>query len=105
MSSKSTILGGGITVDLDAITRNWKALDTVAANALTGAVLKADAYGMGAAAVGQTLFMAGARFFFVATPDEGVALRAARGIPRAAATAAVHGMACPERPVLPGCEV
>ena len=77
MSSKSTILGGGITVDLDAITRNWKALDTVAANALTGAVLKADAYGMGAAAVGQTLFLAGARFFFVATPDEGVALRAA----------------------------
>ncbi|WP_127145816.1 alanine racemase [Pelagibacterium montanilacus] len=72
-----TLLGGGITVDLDAIARNWRALDTVASSALTAAVLKADAYGTGARAVGRTLYKAGARFFFVATPDEGVHLRAA----------------------------
>ena len=102
MTNSKTILGGGITVDLDAIVRNWKALDTVSGKALTGAVLKADAYGMGAAAVGQALYKAGARFFFVATPDEGVALRKAIPkafifvldglVPRTAADYAAHGL-------------
>ena len=77
MSSSTTILGGGITIDLEAIVRNWKALDTISGKALTGAVLKADAYGTGARVVGRALYKAGARFFFVATPDEGVALRKA----------------------------
>lgn len=102
MSGTSTLLGGGITVDLGAIVRNWKALDTVAANALTGAVLKADAYGTGAEAVGRALYHAGAKFFFVATPDEGVALRKAVPkslifvldglVPRTAKDYAVHGL-------------
>ncbi|MCD7059765.1 alanine racemase [Pelagibacterium xiamenense] len=77
MIRNSTLLGGGIEIDLDAITRNWRALDAVAANALTGAVLKADAYGTGIKTVSRTLFKAGARFFFVATPDEGLSLKAA----------------------------
>ncbi|WP_196258914.1 alanine racemase [Pelagibacterium limicola] len=81
MATNQTILGGGITVDLGAITRNWKALDKVSGGALTAAVVKADAYGLGLEAVSRTLYKAGARFFFVATPDEGVALRAA--LPRA----------------------
>ncbi len=75
--SSTTLLGGGITIDLGAIVRNWTALDTIVGKALTGAVLKADAYGTGATAVGRALYQAGARFFFVATPDEGVALRKA----------------------------
>lgn len=77
MIRNSTLLGGGIEIDLEAIARNWRALDTVAADALTGAVVKADAYGMGIKAVSRTLYRAGARFFFVATPDEGLALKAA----------------------------
>lgn len=81
MTINSTILGGGISVDLDAITRNWKAIDTISGQALTAAVVKADAYGLGLKPVSRTLYQAGARFFFVATPDEGVALRAA--LPRA----------------------
>ncbi|WP_116653668.1 alanine racemase [Pelagibacterium sediminicola] len=81
MTTNSTLLGGGISVDLDAITRNWKAIDTISGQALTAAVVKADAYGLGLRAVSRTLYQAGARFFFVATPDEGVALRAA--LPRA----------------------
>lgn len=102
MSGKTTILGGGITIDLGAIVRNWKALDTVSGKALTGAVLKADAYGTGASAVGRALYGAGARFFFVATPDEGVALRAVLPnafifildglVPRTASDYAAHGL-------------
>lgn len=102
MSSSTTILGGGITIDLEAIVRNWKALDTISGSALTGAVLKADAYGTGATAVGRALYKAGARFFFVATPDEGVALRKAVPnalifvldglVPRTSADYAAHGL-------------
>lgn len=68
---------GRLTIDLGAIARNWKGLDRISANALTGAVVKADAYGCGMLPVAQTLSRAGAQFFFVATPDEGIALRAA----------------------------
>ncbi|HWJ87842.1 MAG TPA: alanine racemase [Pelagibacterium sp.] len=102
MTGSKTILGGGITIDLGAITRNWKALDTIAGQALTGAVLKADAYGTGADVVGRALYQAGARFFFVATPDEGVSLRRALPqahifvldglVPRTAADYAAHNL-------------
>lgn len=70
-------LSGRLTVDLGAIQRNWRALDQVSKGALTGAVVKADAYGTGLAHTGQALSEAGAQFFFVATLDEGIALRAA----------------------------
>jgi alanine racemase len=69
-------LGGRLVVDLNALMRNWRALDTVSANALTAAVVKADAYGCGIVECSRSLFAAGARFFFVATPDEGLAVRA-----------------------------
>lgn len=70
-------LGGQLSIDLGALARNWRALDKVSAGALTGAVVKADAYGTGITAASKALFSAGARFFFVATPDEGMAVRAA----------------------------
>jgi len=70
-------LGGQLSIDLGALARNWRALDKVSAGALTGAVVKADAYGTGITAASKALFAAGARFFFVATPDEGMAVRAA----------------------------
>ena len=57
---------------------NWRAIGArLAAGAAAGAVVKADAYGLGALPVGQALANAGCRRFFVATPDEGIALRAA----------------------------
>lgn len=62
-------------VDLAAIARNWKGLDVVSATALTSAVVKADAYGCGLVGVGLALNKAGANFFFVATPEEGLVLR------------------------------
>ncbi|MGV8832199.1 MAG: alanine racemase [Devosia sp.] len=70
-------LGGLLSIDLGALARNWRALDKVSAGALTGAVVKADAYGTGVTMASKALHAAGARFFFVATPDEGMAVRAA----------------------------
>lgn len=70
-------LGGQLSIDLGALARNWRALDKVSAGALTAAVVKADAYGVGIEMASKALHAAGARFFFVATPDEGMAVRAA----------------------------
>lgn len=70
-------LGGQLSIDLGALARNWRALDQVSAGALTAAVVKADAYGTGVTMASKALYAAGARFFFVATPDEGMAVRAA----------------------------
>jgi len=70
-------LGGQLSIDLGALARNWRALDKVSAGALTAAVVKADAYGTGIEMASKALHAAGARFFFVATPDEGLAVRAA----------------------------
>ncbi len=70
-------LGGQLSIDLGALARNWRALDKVSAGALTGAVVKADAYGTGITMASKALYAAGARFFFTATPDEGMAVRAA----------------------------
>jgi alanine racemase len=73
----ATGYGPRLTVDLGALVRNWQALDKVSAGALTGAVVKADAYGTGLNAASKAFYSAGARFFFVATPDEALAVRAA----------------------------
>lgn len=73
----ATGYGGRLTVDLGALKRNWQALDKVSKGALTGAVVKADAYGTGIAQSSKAFYEAGARFFFAATPDEGIAVRAA----------------------------
>ncbi|KIN61361.1 Alanine racemase [Sulfitobacter noctilucae] len=67
-----------LTIDLNAITANWAALDRMT-ECETAAVVKADAYGLGVAKVGQALAKAGARLFFVAVAEEGIALRRALG--------------------------
>jgi alanine racemase len=69
-----------LTIDLDAIAANWRALDSLSPPATqTGAVVKADAYGVGAARVALALAQAGARRFFVADAREGAELRRALG--------------------------
>ncbi len=67
-----------LTIDLDALTANWRALDAMAAGR-TGAVVKADAYGLGAERVARALARAGVRHFFVAIAEEGAALRRVLG--------------------------
>jgi alanine racemase len=61
-----------LTIDLSAIVANWRFLH---AKQPAGAVVKADGYGLGARPVAAALHAAGCRDFFVATPDEAVALR------------------------------
>jgi alanine racemase len=69
-----------LTIDLDAIVANWRALDAAsAAHVETGATIKADAYGLGVAPVARALAGAGVRKFFVALAEEGAALRTALG--------------------------
>ena len=69
-----------LSVDLEAIVANWQALDALTAPSCeTAAVVKANAYGCGAEAVGRALARAGVRTFFVALPSEGVRLRTAIG--------------------------
>ncbi|GBD43132.1 Alanine racemase, biosynthetic [bacterium HR40] len=65
-----------LIVDLAAIAANWRRLAVAGAPAETAAVVKADAYGLGLAAVAPTLARAGCRHFFVARLEEGIALRA-----------------------------
>ncbi|PID37166.1 MAG: alanine racemase [Rhodobacterales bacterium] len=71
---------GRLTIDLDAIAANWRALDAVSgAGVQTAAVVKADAYGLGVGPVARVLAAAGARRFFVAAAEEGAAVRDALG--------------------------
>ncbi|SMC73774.1 alanine racemase [Primorskyibacter flagellatus] len=63
-----------LTIDLGALVANWQALNALS-GCETGAVVKADAYGLGAERVAPALAAAGARCFFVALAEEGAALR------------------------------
>ena len=72
---------GTLTIDLDAIAANWQALDRMSgAQVQTAAVVKADAYGLGAARVARALAQAGARRFFVACAEEGAVVRQSLGL-------------------------
>ncbi len=68
-----------LTIDLDAIAANFATLKAQAGPAEAAPVLKADAYGMGAASVALRLWAEGARTFFVARLGEGEALRSDLG--------------------------
>lgn len=70
-----TTAGLRLTIDLGAIVENWRDLARRSGRARTAAVLKADAYGLGTEDVGEALYLAGARDFFVATAEEGATLR------------------------------
>ncbi len=67
--------GGSLFIDLGAVAANWRTLAGIAHPAECAAVVKADAYGLGIAAVAPVLAAAGCRSFFVAHLDEGIVLR------------------------------
>ncbi len=69
---------GRLHVDLAALAANYRAFSSAAeaSGATAGGVVKADAYGLGAASVAATLYSEGCAEFFVATVEEGAALRA-----------------------------
>jgi alanine racemase len=66
-----------LTIDLAAITANWRLLGARFTGQECAAVVKADAYGLGMAPVATALMEAGCHTFFVATLEEALALRAA----------------------------
>ena len=66
----------GLQIDISAISANYSALAAKAPGARAAAVVKADAYGLGAARIAPALYQAGARDFFVALAAEGQAIRA-----------------------------
>ncbi len=80
---------GVITVDLAQVRLNWHALARHVAPAECAAVVKADAYGLGAAHVISTLLDAGCRSFFVATLEEA---RSARALAPGAAIYILDGL-------------
>ncbi|MGE0718443.1 MAG: alanine racemase, partial [Alphaproteobacteria bacterium] len=85
-----TLAGAVLTVDRGAIAANYGLLRARLVGAECAAVVKADAYGLGAAEVAPTLARAGARWFFVAHLQEGVALRAV--LPADARIAVLNGI-------------
>lgn len=96
---------GYLDIDLGALRRNYRKLSALLAPARAAAVVKADAYGLGAVAVSQALYSEGCRHFFVAHFIEATRLR-----PSLAADAAVFVLggllpgsetACAESNIIP----
>ena len=98
--------GGILTIDLGALADNWRLIRDRGRGAECGAVVKADAYGLGIERAVPALSRAGCRNFFVAHVDEGRRVRAVAPdaiiyilnglLPGAAAVFAAHDL----RPVL-----
>jgi alanine racemase len=65
-----------LTVDLDALAKNWLSLSKRTRGVECAAVVKADAYGIGLAPAAKKLLAAGCESFFVAHLGEAEALRA-----------------------------
>jgi alanine racemase len=81
---------GRVTIDLEALAENWRELARRAAPGRSGAVVKADAYGIGLDKAGPALWSAGARVFFVAQFGEGLAAR--RILPKEAVIYVLNGL-------------
>ncbi|EJF89347.1 alanine racemase [Bartonella tamiae] len=82
--------GAIATIDLDAIAHNYQLLCKKIAPAQCSAVVKADAYGLGAANVAHILYKAGCRIFFVAQLNEGRDLK--KVLPQDAIIAILNGL-------------
>ena len=62
-------------IDLDALVANWRAIAAAVVPAKAAAVVKSDAYGIGALPVVRALAAAGCRHFFVAQLSEAIKLK------------------------------
>jgi alanine racemase len=67
-------VSGRLQIDLTALAHNYQVLHGGRPETLS-AVVKADAYGLGANQIAETLWQQGCREFFVAQASEGVTLR------------------------------
>jgi alanine racemase len=69
------LAGGRLTIDIAALAANYRLLCRLSGNARAAGVVKANAYGLGIDVVAPALSAAGCEDFFVALPEEGLALR------------------------------
>lgn len=92
--AESARAGAWLSVSLGGIADNYALVSALGAGAECAAVVKADAYGVGAERVAPVLAACGAKIFFVAHLDEGIALRTT--LPEARIFV-LHGF-------MPGCE-
>jgi alanine racemase len=90
ISSLPDLSGATLTVDLGVIGDNYRALRHRLGGTACAAVLKADAYGLGADRIAPVLAAAGCRQFFVAHLEEGIALRP--HVPETAEIFVLHGL-------------
>nr|WP_245307473.1 alanine racemase [Rhizobium altiplani] len=81
---------GYLTIDLGALGRNYLALSHRAGPNGAAAVVKADAYGLGAERVAKTVYERGCRHFFVAQFMEAAKLRPA--LPQDASILVLNGL-------------
>src|SRR5688572_3783707 len=81
-----------LTIDLNALVTNYRTFSRMVTPAECSGVVKADAYGLGAIKVSETLYQAGCRRFYVAVMEEGIELRKA-GLADDAIITVLHGIA------------
>ncbi|HEV7322395.1 MAG TPA: alanine racemase [Ensifer sp.] len=74
-TARASGASGYLTIDLAALARNYDKLSGEVAPARAAAVVKADAYGLGAGHIAAKLYAQGCRDFFVAQFVEAVRLR------------------------------
>jgi alanine racemase len=79
-----------LRIDLGALADNWRELARRAAPGRCAAVVKANAYGIGLSEAAPALWGAGARVFFVAHLNEGIAAR--RALPAEAQIYVLNGL-------------
>jgi len=73
------VAGAVLRIDLAALAANYRLIQRQAGTAEVAAVVKADAYGLGAAQVATALATAGCREYFVAQLSEAITLRRVLG--------------------------
>lgn len=101
----ATGAGGYLTLNLSALRANYLMLQQQAGQARVSAVVKADAYGVGADKVTPMLYKAGCRDFFVAHACEAFTLRSL--LPADAALYVLNGLmpgaetACADQNIIP----
>ncbi|HWV61218.1 MAG TPA: alanine racemase [Sphingopyxis sp.] len=97
--------GGRLRIDLDTIAANYRIMSERVAPAEVGAVVKANAYGLGASQVARALCNMGCRLLFVAHLGEALALRG--GLPAGTRFIILNGLpagaeaSCAEAGIIP----
>ncbi len=89
LNTRHASAGALLTIDLDAIRANYRLLREKLGGTACAAVVKADAYGLGADRVAPALAADGCTNFFVAHLDEAIALRP--HVPSEADVFVLHG--------------